>query len=57
MAIRKMISTVPPAPARQLAECNPDLIRACELANQDPNVAEIEKEFERIRDKLTEPWN
>jgi hypothetical protein len=57
MAIRKMTSTVSPPRATQLTERNPDLIRACELANQDPNVAEIEKEFDGILNELTEPWN
>ena len=34
-----------------------DLIRACEIANQDQDVAEIEKEFDGIGDAMAEPWN
>ena len=32
------------------------LIRACEAPNQDLDVAEIEKEFDGIRDEMAEPW-
>ena len=32
------------------------LIRACEIANQDRDVAEIEAEFDGIADELVEPW-
>ena len=32
------------------------LIRACKVANQDLDVAEIEKEFDRIGDEMAEPW-
>ena len=37
--------------ARDLA-----LIRACDIANQGLDVAEIEKEFEEIGDVMAEPW-
>ena len=43
--------------AARLGERDLDLIRACELANQDPDVIEIEKEFDSIPDEMTEPWN
>jgi hypothetical protein len=32
------------------------LIRACEIANQDPAVREIEKEFDALQDEIEEPW-
>ena len=43
--------------AARLGERDLDLIRACDLANQDPDVIEIEREFDGIRDEITEPWN
>jgi Arc/MetJ-type ribon-helix-helix transcriptional regulator len=33
-----------------------ELIRACDIANQDLDVTEIEKEFDGIRDEMAEPW-
>jgi Arc/MetJ-type ribon-helix-helix transcriptional regulator len=42
--------------AARLQERDTALIRACELANQDLDVAEIEKEFDGIRDEMAEPW-
>jgi hypothetical protein len=32
------------------------LIRACEVANRDQDVAEIEKEFDAIGDGIPERW-
>jgi hypothetical protein len=32
------------------------LIRVCEIANQDLDVTEIEKEFDGIGDAMAEPW-
>jgi hypothetical protein len=32
------------------------LIRACEIANQDPELRQIEKEFDAITDEIPEPW-
>jgi hypothetical protein len=32
------------------------LIEACKAANGDPEVREIEKEFDAITDAITEPW-
>jgi hypothetical protein len=57
MAVRKKTLTVPAPPVIRLAERDLHLIRACYLANQDPDVIEIEKEFDRIPDGMTEPWN
>ena len=31
-------------------------IRACELANQDPEFLAIEREFAHIPDDIAEPW-
>ena len=42
--------------AARLQERDLALIRACEIANQDQDVAEIEKEFEGIGDEMAEPW-
>jgi hypothetical protein len=39
-----------------LAERDRKLIRACEVANQDLDVAEIEKDFDGIRDPMAELW-
>ena len=32
------------------------LIRACETANQDMDLAEIEKELDGLCDEMAEPW-
>ncbi|MCX6595200.1 MAG: hypothetical protein NTV70_02390 [Acidobacteria bacterium] len=40
----------------RLREREQDLIRACDLANQDQDAAEIEREFEEMRDEIGEPW-
>ena len=40
----------------RLAECDAALIRACEIANRDSDVVEIERELDGLRDGLTEPW-
>lgn len=32
------------------------LIRACEVANQDPAIREIEEEFDALQDEIEEPW-
>jgi hypothetical protein len=42
--------------AARLEERDAALIRACEIANQDLDVAEIEKEFDGIGDQMAEPW-
>jgi len=46
--------------ADRLAEREKRLIQACEIANQDPQVREIELEFDRltdaIGDAMPEPW-
>ena len=43
--------------AARLAERDLQLMRACDVANGDPDVAEIQKEFDAIADEMAEPWN
>lgn len=33
-----------------------ELIRACEIANQDPALREVEEEFGALQDEIEEPW-
>ena len=40
----------------QLEARDLQLVRACEAANEDLDAAEIEKEFDGIRDEMAEPW-
>lgn len=40
----------------RLRERDLELARACETANEDLDVAEIEKDFDGIRDEIAEPW-
>ena len=42
--------------AEKLAERDRRLIQACEIANQDPEVREIEREFDALTDAMPEPW-
>ncbi len=42
--------------AARLDERDAALIRACEVANQDLDVAEIEQEFDGLDDVMVEPW-
>ena len=42
--------------AEKLAEREQRLIRACEIANQDSQVREIERDFNAISDAMPEPW-
>lgn len=42
--------------AGQLEDRDLELIRACDTANQDLDVAEIEKWFDGIGDEMAEPW-
>jgi hypothetical protein len=43
--------------ADKLAEREKRLIRACKIANQDPKVREIEREFDALTDEIAEPWD
>lgn len=40
----------------KLASQERQLVRACEIANQDPEVRAIEKEFDSIPGEIAEPW-
>jgi hypothetical protein len=42
--------------AEKLADREKRLILACEIANQDPEVREIERDFDALTDALPEPW-
>ena len=42
--------------ADKLAEREKRLIRACEIANQDPKLRKIEKELDALTDEVPEPW-
>ena len=42
--------------AARLEERDAALVRACEIANQDIDVAEIEKELDELSDGMAEPW-
>jgi ubiquinone biosynthesis protein UbiJ len=42
--------------AEKLTERERRLIRACELANQDAEVAAIESDFDSLPDEMTETW-
>ena len=42
--------------AARLEERDAALVRACEIANQDMDVAEIEKELDGLGDEMAEPW-
>jgi hypothetical protein len=56
VASRDRSRFVSEALAAWLEERNLELARACEIANQDQDVAEIEKALGGIRDEMAEPW-
>jgi hypothetical protein len=56
VASRDRSRFVSDALASRLAERDLILIRACELANQDPDIAEMERDFDAIEDGVAEPW-
>ena len=56
VASRDRSRFVSEAVAARLEERDAALIRACEVANQDLDVTEIEKEFDEIADPMAEPW-
>ncbi len=57
VAARDRSRYVADAIARKLAERDKRLIHACEVANQDPEVREIEREFDSMTDEIAEPWD
>ncbi len=42
--------------AEKLAERERNLIRACEIANEDSDVAVVERELDSLPDEVSEPW-
>lgn len=56
VASRDRSRFVSEALAARLEACDAAMIRACEIANQDSDLAEIEKEFDGLRDQMAEPW-
>src|ERR1019366_2649838 len=42
--------------AQKLAERDSQLVRACEIANHNPEVRAIEKEFDSISNEIAKPW-
>lgn len=56
VASRDRSRFVSEALAARLEACDAALIRACEVANQDLDVAAIEKEFDALGDDMAEPW-
>lgn len=42
---------------RSLAARDAELIKSCDLANADREVAEIEKEMDSLTDRIEEPWD
>jgi hypothetical protein len=56
VASRDRSRFVSEALAARLRERDLELVRACETANQDLDVAEIEKDFDAIHDEMAEPW-
>jgi hypothetical protein len=42
--------------AEKLAERDRRLVQACEIANDDPQVRQIEREFDSLSDAMQEPW-
>jgi hypothetical protein len=53
---RKRSSYVADAIADKLRDRERQLIRACEIANRDPEVLAIEREMDALTDEITEPW-
>jgi ubiquinone biosynthesis protein UbiJ len=43
--------------AQKLQERDRRLIRACEVANRDPEVQAIEREFDALSEEIRQPWN
>jgi hypothetical protein len=56
VASRDRSRFVTEALAARLQERDLELFRACEIANQDLDAVEIEKEFDGIRDEMAQPW-
>ena len=44
-------------PKTNYSEREKQLIRACEIVNEDPEVRQIEAELDALLDEITEPWD
>ena len=53
---RKRSRYLAEALAQKLAERDRQLVRACEIANHDPEVRAIENEFDSLPGEIAEPW-
>jgi hypothetical protein len=42
--------------AQRLEDRDRQLVAACEIANRDPEVTSIEREFDLLNDPIAEPW-
>ncbi len=40
-----------------LSKRDAELIRACRVANEDPEVTAIEREMDALNDPIEEPWD
>ncbi len=56
VASRDRSRFVSEALAARLNARDVELMRACDVANQDLDVAEIENDLDGIRDEISEPW-
>ena len=54
--VRQRSRYVAEALAAKLNAREKRLIRACEIANNDPEMREIEKEFDALMDELPDAW-
>ena len=53
---RERSAYVSEAIAAKLRQQEEELIRACEAANRDMDVAAIEQEWDSLNDRVLEPW-
>ena len=56
VASRDRSRFVSEALAARLEERDAALTRACDVANQDTDVAEVEKELDGLGSEMSEPW-
>ena len=53
---RKRSRYLTEALSEKLAERDRELVRACEIANNDPEVEAMEREFDALPGTIEEPW-
>ena len=56
VAPRKRSHYLAEALSEKLAERDRELLQACEIANSDPEVEAIEREFDALPGTIEEPW-